>query len=625
MKKQTIKAAALALLLAATTSQKSHAQATVAWKQQFQGDAIHHWGENVTWLLSSFDTIAGQIYYQSSVTSKTGVDFNPDKNIKTLVKAGAANNYTFGENEHADAGTPVVSAYSTVSGQFKWVNKLEPISGFVLPDHLKEVGKSDGTYVGGRYKGKFKYKSTIFTSITKGNFASEDLFLLRLNSSGNLVSKAFIVPANPTDESKVVINSITTAKNGDLIVAISLEITENSSSHYIIKSSTYSKNITLKEKGVAIIRFDGSLKYLSHTIIETNGNSVAVDEMKTDASGNIVTKLSVYKSNNLAIDLNPSTAVDPIANNLVADQDGIFLVKYNPNLSGVVWKKQSMFKKYFKMQIDKMSNIYCISVVGSSDTAIISPTIKIIPAQGVSSQLVAKYDKNMNYVSHLATNRAAQYVDDFQVHMDGNNNIYMAYGLNVVSTSDWLYKRMFMSKIKTAGTMAEVWKNSIMNSINGYSVEGEGIYGHKNGVYATALLGPHANKYSVLVGNPLQTIKVSGNEYNSCIVKYTLSGAALSPEDQVEEGSNIAFKTGLEKTTLQVAVYPNPAADFVTIKVENTENTTATIYNYSGVTAKTITIEELETTVSISELPAGMYIVEIVSNGAKEIKKIVKQ
>ncbi|MBN8702090.1 MAG: T9SS type A sorting domain-containing protein, partial [Bacteroidetes bacterium] len=134
--------------------------------------------------------------------------------------------------------------------------------------------------------------------------------------------------------------------------------------------------------------------------------------------------------------------------------------------------------------------------------------------------------------------------------------------------------------------------------------------------------------YQRFNGNTLSNyVSLNTTKQHVFMGEYALSGAALADEEQAEDGNSIVYKTNLEEMAATLVVYPNPSIDNISIKItlSESEAAVATIYNYSGIVVKTISLTENETKVEIAELPAGMYFVEVVGNNFKEIRKIIKQ
>jgi hypothetical protein len=85
----------------------------------------------------------------------------------------------------------------------------------------------------------------------------------------------------------------------------------------------------------------------------------------------------------------------------------------------------------------------------------------------------------------------------------------------------------------------------------------------------------------------------------------------------------ISSECNLENT--KTAIYPNPAKDFIEIITPWEENTTYRIVNLSGVVLYEGILMTNKSKISINELNAGIYIVEIEKKGALERLKFIKQ
>lgn len=72
-------------------------------------------------------------------------------------------------------------------------------------------------------------------------------------------------------------------------------------------------------------------------------------------------------------------------------------------------------------------------------------------------------------------------------------------------------------------------------------------------------------------------------------------------------------------------IYPNPASNYVNIKLENTNNSNLTlnVYNIMGLLVKTETISKDQQEINISDLSNGTYLLEIKSNYSTKSQKII--
>jgi hypothetical protein len=82
---------------------------------------------------------------------------------------------------------------------------------------------------------------------------------------------------------------------------------------------------------------------------------------------------------------------------------------------------------------------------------------------------------------------------------------------------------------------------------------------------------------------------------------------------------------GLEKHALEMTVFPNPATDKLLILFGQSVMATIVITDLQGKTLHTETATEAKHTISLEALPAGTYLVSVVSEGQLETRRIVKQ
>ena len=77
-------------------------------------------------------------------------------------------------------------------------------------------------------------------------------------------------------------------------------------------------------------------------------------------------------------------------------------------------------------------------------------------------------------------------------------------------------------------------------------------------------------------------------------------------------------------TSKELKVYPNPVHDHVNLSFEQ-EMTTVAVYNLLGQEVITQSINATETSIDVSELPQGTYLVKVNSRDAVKTIKIIKQ
>ena len=75
------------------------------------------------------------------------------------------------------------------------------------------------------------------------------------------------------------------------------------------------------------------------------------------------------------------------------------------------------------------------------------------------------------------------------------------------------------------------------------------------------------------------------------------------------------------------SIYPNPSADFIEIKLNNSpsKNTTLDIYNNTGILQKSEHLTDSTTQINISNLATGIYFLKITSETGTSVKKLIKK
>ena len=86
---------------------------------------------------------------------------------------------------------------------------------------------------------------------------------------------------------------------------------------------------------------------------------------------------------------------------------------------------------------------------------------------------------------------------------------------------------------------------------------------------------------------------------------------------------NLVTNTTFSKVQNEISIFPNPAKEFVTIKINNELlNTSCIITDISGKNMLNIQLNEKTTTISLKSLPAGMYIIHV--SGDESFYSLIK-
>lgn len=116
------------------------------------------------------------------------------------------------------------------------------------------------------------------------------------------------------------------------------------------------------------------------------------------------------------------------------------------------------------------------------------------------------------------------------------------------------------------------------------------------------------------------------------LVYSTLTGTNNNSIAQgVQQAFEISVVSGIaeaEEINLEVLAYPNPATDFVTLKINDVDEVQymAFMYNINGRLIKNIEITDYETQIAMHDLVPSIYFLKVIKN-EKEVKvfKIIKK
>ena len=95
----------------------------------------------------------------------------------------------------------------------------------------------------------------------------------------------------------------------------------------------------------------------------------------------------------------------------------------------------------------------------------------------------------------------------------------------------------------------------------------------------------------------------------------------------VQQPFEISTTIGINETStsLEMSVYPNPTTNYLTLKVEKTDNLSYQLYDMQGKLIKDIIISSKTTNIAMETLPPATYLLKVIQNN-KSVKsfKIVK-
>ena len=93
----------------------------------------------------------------------------------------------------------------------------------------------------------------------------------------------------------------------------------------------------------------------------------------------------------------------------------------------------------------------------------------------------------------------------------------------------------------------------------------------------------------------------------------------------LDAGAFFDWQVGVESNqqAMEMSIYPNPAADQVTITVEDYNNATVEVYNLLGEVVKAEQVSDRNTKINVADLNNGTYIVRVMNGEKVATKKVV--
>jgi hypothetical protein len=116
---------------------------------------------------------------------------------------------------------------------------------------------------------------------------------------------------------------------------------------------------------------------------------------------------------------------------------------------------------------------------------------------------------------------------------------------------------------------------------------------------------------------------VSFSGLGTVVIKASQSGDnAFRVAEPVVQSFDLITITGFEEVVTDSKVYPNPATDFLHLKIANTKNTKVSIRSLEG--REVMLVTEPSETLDISTLESGIYVVRIITPSQVTTHKIIK-
>ncbi|MCX6258297.1 MAG: T9SS type A sorting domain-containing protein [Bacteroidia bacterium] len=429
---------------------------------------------------------------------------------------------------------------------------------------------NDNVYI----EGYFESPSILFDMITLNNFGSQDVFLVKYDSVGN----------------------VQWAKNGinhNGASSIGWGICSDALSNVYIfvscSSSIIFDQYTLSQ-GAFIVKYNKNgniilVKKIASGLV-ANGREQSIC---TDISGNIYITGGFQ---NLAIFGN-----DTLSGSWV----NIFIAKYDA-YGNYLWAKGPSGESIgSSVSADANGNIYLTGYFGTS-VAFGSDTLAGLPFSS-STIFVAKYDSNGNALwgrSPGGTN--SDFGQSICTDLSGNifvtgyfTSPYLNFGGIPVINNNVGNNDIFIAEYDANGNAL------FAQSIGEGSEYGMGVCADRgNNIYLTGYFGNYTLNFG---SNTL----INNGSYDTFLAK--LSTLVGINEIHVNEGS--------------LVIYPNPAKE--NVMIINPQKLDIEILNLQGQLIKTINNAENQTTIDISALANGIYFIKGTTEKEIIVKKLIKE
>ena len=112
------------------------------------------------------------------------------------------------------------------------------------------------------------------------------------------------------------------------------------------------------------------------------------------------------------------------------------------------------------------------------------------------------------------------------------------------------------------------------------------------------------------------------------VVYTTATRTNGSVSQGMQQPYEISTTVGINETSinLELSVYPNPTANYLTLKIDDTKNLSYLLIDATGKVIKSNTISSEQTTIDLQDLAKAYYFVKVVEN-TQTIKtfKVIKQ
>ena len=155
---------------------------------------------------------------------------------------------------------------------------------------------------------------------------------------------------------------------------------------------------------------------------------------------------------------------------------------------------------------------------------------------------------------------------------------------------------------------------------------------HKKTIFSVAFLllglgGLHAQESPTATGGEAKGVGGTVSYSLGQVVYTTNTGSNGSVEQGVQQPYEISATVGINESSisLEMSVYPNPTTNYLTLKVEITENLSYHLFDMQVKVIVSKKITDNTTTVVMESLPTSTYLLKVTdSNKTVKTFKIIK-
>lgn len=527
------------------------------------------------------------IYYTG--TFRGTVDFNPGPGVFNLTSAGETDGFVLKLD---------------LNGNFLWAVS---ITGTLSVTPTSIIADNNSIYIAGHYVGTvdFNPSSTVNNSTA---VLRTDVFYLKLNNNGSYLYHKSI-GGNSFDYCNKI------AFDNNLIPYL----IGNFRSTADFNPDAGITNLTAVNNDPFVMKINpssGGLIWVKKFDSDVAGIATG-DAIDFDSNGNIFIAGTFYNS----LDADPNSGVVTLTGS--TSQLASYIIKLDSS-GNLVWSNRinprntdtGYYAKIYDIKIDNTDNVYvCGQYRGELAYIASAPNSYGFNSSNYEIGFVIKYSNDNSYLSSIAfvtligsnhpTNPSANAITSLDI--DSNNDVYLVgnyYGRMVNSNNPTVATNItttltdgFIVKVNQAGAMINRKVFGGNNNVSINSILAEGANVHVAGIYeGTADLDPTS---SVLTSN-------SNGAKDFFLQKYTEASLGNS------SFSDIDF-----------SIYPNPVSTTLNLQTE-LNDFNYTIYSIEGKIVKQGKSNISETSIDVSHLNAGIYLVELESNGSKTVQKIIK-